>query len=107
MSSGWPQDPDGDMVPVLEQSIEAAKARHPSGAELPPAPSIVLNALDRCDSCGGPAVYRVGFRMDTPELQQPTLDFCGHHWRKSFPAMVDVGWQVTGTNPELVSDGTS
>lgn len=102
--SSWPSDPDGDMTPVLEQSIEAAKQRHPSGVEIVGVTNLVLNLLDRCDSCGAAAVYRVGAQMATPELHQPTLDFCGHHWRKNFPKMALTGWLVTGTNPALVGE---
>lgn len=96
--SSWPSDPDGDMAPVLEQSIEAAKRRHPSGVEIIAVTNIVLTALDRCDTdCSAAAVYRV-----TSGATATELDFCGHHWRKHFPAMALKGWTVTGTNPELM-----
>ncbi len=91
------------MAPVLEQSIEAAKARHPSGEVIVGVTNIVLTLLDRCDSCGGAAAYRLSVPMATPELAHPTLDFCGHHWRKNMPAMEPKGWIVTGVNPELAS----
>lgn len=92
--SSWPSDPDGDMTPVLEQSIEAAKARHPSGVEIAAVTQVVLNAQDRCDSCGGAAVFRVG-------RDEAELDFCGHHWRKHSPSMSIRGWTVVGVNPDL------
>lgn len=108
----WPTSPDGDMTPILELSIEvvAAMKRHPSGrAPMTPAPQgeafpahrpagIKLTATDRCDACGGAAVFRVAKK----ETLSVTLDFCGHHWRKSFPKMADSGWAVIGGNPDLL-----
>lgn len=98
----WPSNPTGDMVPILEASVavEAAKVRHPS--------SVTLTAADRCDACGAQAAYRV-VRPDPARLMagvpdNPTLDFCNHHWRKLFPAMLDEGWVVVGGNPEVIGD---
>lgn len=86
--------------PTLEASVEAAKQRHPS------AQGVILTAVDRCDGCGAGAVYRV---MKAPPVGEVVyamdarlLDFCGHHWRKNFPKMVDKGWVVIGGNPDLM-----
>lgn len=94
MSAPWPADPRGDMVPILEASVEAAKQRHPSGSSS--AQGVTLNATDRCDGCGAGAVYRVSRNGGA------LFDFCGHHWRKHFPKMVDEGWVIAGVNPDLV-----
>lgn len=103
-----PKNPDGDMVPILQASIEAAKMRHPS------TDSDVLTAADRCDRCGAAAGYRVaaplldpdawvGFgEPDGPRKQEAMpLDFCVHHWRKYFPAMSESGWVVVGAHPDI------
>lgn len=94
----WPADPDGDMTPILEASVEAAKTRHPSGVGKPGA--VQLTAADRCDNnCGAGAAYRVAHK-----LKPMILDFCGHHFRKHFPAMVDQEWAVVGGNPDLLTE---
>jgi hypothetical protein len=100
--STWPADPQGDMVPILEASVEAAKKRHPSGNSS--VQGVILTAVDRCDGCGAGAVYRVSHVRWDGDLASEfkTLDFCGHHWRKNFPTMVDKGWVVNGTNPDLL-----
>src|SRR5688572_9210476 len=101
----WPADPQGDMAPILEASVEAAKKRHPSGNAS--SPGVILTAVDRCDGCGAGAVYRVTNRKVIDHLgvlgKTYTLDFCGHHWRKNFPGMVDQGWVVIGGNPDLLT----
>lgn len=111
----WPEDPYGDMAPLLRASVEAAKARHPSGkmqgATVAVEPIIdeafpqyrtpgdaVLTKADRCDNCIGEAVYRV-----QSSATATVLDFCLHHWRKHFPAMSAQGWGVIGANPELAA----
>jgi len=103
MKDIWPADPDGDMTPILELSVdlvntmkEAAMARHPSGGGFTPAP--ILKASDRCDRCGAAAMYRV-WREDIGDL-----DYCQHHWTKYMPAMADQGWRVVGTNPDLINE---
>lgn len=106
----WPEDPYGDMVPLLQASIEAAKLRHPSGKGKPvnaappvePTPTLqvmtnVLTAADRCDACPAAAVYRMAKVGSTS-----ALDYCLHHWRKYVPQM-GVGWGVIGANPELAA----
>jgi hypothetical protein len=112
MSGVHPEDPNGDMVPILRASIEYVKClqRHPSGKgastviepiidEAVPE-RVVLTAADRCDSCGARTYFRVMMRMDTPDIAQPTLDFCAHHFRKNFPAMATKGWAVIAGNPD-------
>ena len=104
----YPTDPYGDMVPILEASIEAAKSRHPSGKAIPmeateeltePSPLIVLTPADRCDNeCPAGAAYRLA-------LREMRLEFCGHHHRKHFPEMEKWGWVVIGTNPDIVKEG--
>lgn len=97
----WPDDPNGSMLPILEASIEAAKARHPSAQSPPVAPpdAIVLTAADRCDAaCSAAALYRTakGNRY---------LDFCRHHLFRYFPKMSnEQGWKVVGSNPELFAE---
>lgn len=100
----WPIDPDGDMVPVLEASVEAAKMRHPSASPNPP--GVMLVATDRCDNCSAAAAYRVSrISADDPhDVPAMVLDFCAHHWKKHFPKMVDQGWVVVGGNPEFMKD---
>lgn len=102
MSAPWPADPRGDMVPILEASVEAAKQRHPSSSSS--AQGVTLTAVDRCDGCGAGAVYRVAKRITGMQeiVSNSLLDFCGHHWRKNFPSMVDKGWVVIGGNPDLM-----
>jgi hypothetical protein len=100
--TAWPADPRGDMEPILRASVEAAKMRHPSGDGPTGA---TLTTADRCDSCGASAGYRVAKRV--PGCQEAVvanslLDFCVHHWRKHFPAMVDRGWVVIGGNPDVI-----
>ena len=43
-----------------------------------------LNALDRCDACGGRAYVRVLLTSGGELL------FCGHHFRKHEPSLVAV-----------------
>lgn len=104
----WPQDPDGDMTPILEASMEAyeaARERHPSGAEVPPVPVDVvdtvreaLTSADRCDNdCSAGALYRV-------KLREMVLDFCHHHHHKHFPTMEPWGWKVVGENEGLLEE---
>lgn len=97
-------NPEGDMVPVLEASVEAAKQRHPSGKDVvtvtpPPAEATVLatlNAADRCDTgCGAAALYRVSAGLHV-------LDYCHHHHNKLFPNM--PGWSVVGKNQSLYDE---
>ncbi|MFF5973638.1 hypothetical protein ACFY7C_19135 [Streptomyces sp. NPDC012769] len=105
MTGTWPADPRGDMTPILQASIEAAKGRHPSGKEKPV--SVVLTAADRCDGCGAAAGYRVAKRIPGCEVEvvsNSLLDFCVHHWRKNFPKMVDRGWIVIGVNPDVMQE---
>jgi hypothetical protein len=86
---------------MKEAAVEAAKERHPSALPVVDLPSAgdVLTAADRCDdACTAGAVYRMrdgkGNRI---------LDFCGHHWRKHAPGMANLGWKVTGTNPDAIN----
>ncbi|MFG3137660.1 hypothetical protein ACGFZA_15790 [Streptomyces sp. NPDC048211] len=74
------------MTPILEQSIEAVKERHPSGKAVPMAPN--LTAHDRCDACSAAAQFRV-HRVGGLEL-----DFCGHHWQKHHAPLYAEGWFV-------------
>ncbi len=92
----YPADPTGDMAPILQASVEAAKMRHPSGKETTMT-SPTLTAADRCDvkECPAAAAYRVR------KLLAGDLDFCAHHWRKNFPGMVDKGWVTVGGNPDV------
>jgi hypothetical protein len=105
-SGVWPEDPYGDMAPILEASVEAAKERHPSGKEIGTgaheaieeeihgAPD-VLSQADRCDNdCTAEALYRL-------QLRDMTLEFCHHHHAKHFPAMSPWGWKVVGRNASL------
>lgn len=87
---------------MRQASVEAAKQRHPSGSSS--AKGVILTAVDRCDGCGAGAVYRVMKRITGMEavVANSALDFCGHHWRKNFPKMVDSGWVVVGGNPDLL-----
>lgn len=96
----WPGDPGGDMVPVLEASIEAeqAKQRHPSGADVAATTQIVLTAGDRADCCSSAAVFQV-YKPNDGLGDGNTLMFCGHHWRKNKALMPH--WTVVGVNPEL------
>ncbi|MEU3052206.1 DUF7455 domain-containing protein [Streptomyces griseus] len=63
----------------------------------------VLTALDRCDRCPAAAAYRASLLVDSPpyDVPTPTLDLCGHHWRKNGPAMTEQGWVVIAGNPEV------
>ncbi|MGW2207161.1 DUF7455 domain-containing protein [Streptomyces sp. NPDC001774] len=87
-------NPDGDLTPVLQASIDAAKLRHPSGK----ANAIMLSVQDRCDRCGAGAAYRIckapggGRRL--------TLDLCGHDWRRNAADMYAEGWVVIAGNPD-------
>lgn len=99
----YPADPTGDMAPILQASVEAAKMRHPSSSNAS-STGVVLTAHDRCDGCGAGAVYRVAKHITGMReiVANSLLDFCGHHWRKNFPSMVDKGWVVIGGNPDLL-----
>ena len=103
----WPADPNGDMTPILEASIDeayqAARERHPSGKEKSPV-GVLLSNGDRCDRCGAVAAYRVARRVEGPLIGtvDQILDYCLHHWRKHFGPMVDQGWAVIGGNPDLL-----
>lgn len=77
----------------VEADVEEAMRRHPSGA------GDVLTAADRCDGCSAAALYRVAVTREGDVL---ILDWCAHHWSKHMPNMVDGGWKVTGTNPDLL-----
>ncbi|MGW0682940.1 DUF7455 domain-containing protein [Streptomyces sp. NPDC002754] len=98
----WPHNPDGDMSPILQASVQvekerraAAIARHPSGKGIP---MPTLTAHDRCDGCGAAALYRVA---DVSSQASKTLDFCGHHYRKHSPNLLKKGW-TTLVQPEGV-----
>jgi hypothetical protein len=85
-----------------EIEMEAAKERHPSGADVetvvPDTVSLpnVLTALDRCDAgCGAAALYRVSAGLNV-------LDYCHHHHNRLFPNM--PGWVVTGENSDLYAE---
>lgn len=101
----WPSDPDGDMVPILEASIEAAKRRHPSGKAVtvnattssPPVPAPPTQPMDRCDACSAAAMFRA-HRYAANKLTG-VLDMCGHHWRKHSAAMFAAGWLVVSGTP--------
>jgi hypothetical protein len=88
---------------MKEADMEAAKQRHPSGlhhAPVVPADAAVLTAADRCDAaCSAGAVYRMRQGKSNRELL-----FCGHHWRRHAPAMVDQDWKVDATNPDLLAE---
>lgn len=90
----WPDDAYGDMEPILAASVEAAKARHPSGATIGrqvqdvPGVTFTLTAADRCDAeCPAAALYRVA-------KGTALLDFCGHHWGRNSKSMTLAGWAV-------------
>jgi hypothetical protein len=89
---------------MREAAVEAAKERHPSGlhhgAPVVPADAAVLTAADRCDAaCSAAAVYRMRQGKTNRDLL-----FCGHHWRKHAPAMIDEGWKVDASNPDLIAE---
>lgn len=88
---------------MKEAEMEAAKQRHPSGLHVEPVvptDAAVLTAADRCDAaCSAGAVYRMRQGKTNRELL-----FCGHHWRRHAPAMVDQGWKVDATNPDLLAE---
>lgn len=94
-SNAWPQNPAGDMSPILRASIDVeqerrdAIARHPSGKDIAMPPT--LTAADRCDGCGAAALYRIA---DIRGTSSKTLDFCGHHHRKHSPTLIKQGWTV-------------
>lgn len=87
----WPNDPYGDMAPILERSIEAAKARHPSGkgSVVDVIEPVHLTAQDRCDACGAQAMYRVKSAITLGEL-----DMCGHHWNENASDLTFKGWVI-------------
>lgn len=105
MAGNWPEDPNGDMVPILEASVEAAKERHPSGVvttdvALPevPAESLpdTLTAADRCDTgCGGAALFMVSAGLHP-------LAYCHHHAASLLPGM--PGWKKIGQNSSLMEE---
>lgn len=102
-SGAWPEDPYGDMTPILEASVEAAKQRHPSGkgdAPTPAEPEVladVLTAADRCDNgCGAGALYLLR-HTDGHELA-----LCHHHRHKHAHRM--TAWAVVGQNSSLMAE---
>ena len=108
----WPEDPDGDMTPILDASIEAAKGRHPSGKDIgtgaheaiereaaEEAPLLVLTGADRCDGCGVGAAYKVARARNGVDRE---LSFCGHDYRQNSLALTRDGWSVVAINPELI-----
>jgi hypothetical protein len=72
----WPEDPDGDLTPILEASIALMEKA-----------MTTLTAHDRCDRCSARAYHR----LQKGEL---TLDLCSHHWRKHGKAMVEKDWEL-------------
>lgn len=93
----WPQDPEGDMAPILELSldlIDAVRAesreRHPSSQ-----PPSTLTAHDRCDRCGAQALFRVAHEEKAIE----SLLFCGHDFRANAKALTADGWIVVDGTP--------
>ncbi|OII61145.1 hypothetical protein BJP40_06360 [Streptomyces sp. CC53] len=102
-SAPWsPQNPDGDLVPLLAEAVEEARRRHPAGKGA--ATMEKLTAADRCDQCGVTATYRVRRWTDMGHgvRETRTLDYCAHHWRQNFPAMTDQGWIVVAGNPDQI-----
>jgi hypothetical protein len=103
-----PDNPDGDMAPVLAASVAEAIARHPSGKGIGMA---TLTAADRCDACGAAAAYRVGTdreQVGTEIVYRKVLDYCLHHWRKHYPKMSEQGWGIVSARPDIndiVEDG--
>lgn len=104
-TAAYPEDPAGDMVPILEASIEAAKERHPSGKAVVDAPAVgTTEVVDiglglACDeACPQPALHRL--RLGSKSME---LDFCSHHYGKHFPGMKDFGWAIVGTSFELAN----
>jgi len=87
----WSADnPDGDMAPILERSIAAAVARHPSGK------ATVMETLtlaDRCDGCSAAAMYRLRKR-------DQVLDMCGHHWKDNAYSLYQSGWIIVVGAPD-------
>lgn len=81
-----PDNPDGSLVPILEASIEQAAPRA-TGA---------LTACDRCDQCGGQALFRL-HRPRSARRKAGDLELCGHHHRKNADALKADGWTVTET----------
>ena len=126
-SGVWPEDPYGDMTPILEASVEAARERHPSGKDvgttaheaiegaikadgeaLPDA----LTAADRCDAgCGAGALYRVEkeFVIQPEGYAQPFInvsafEFCHHHHNRYFPKLEELGYRLVGQNATLKAE---
>jgi hypothetical protein len=79
----WPEDPYGDMAPILEASI----------ATLEKPVTVTLTPADRCDNCSA----RANHRLTKGEL---TLDLCTHHWRKHGEAMVEKDWNLLAATVE-------
>lgn len=109
----WPDDPYGDMVPLLRASVEDAKRRHPSGKGnvmegVQEEIEVCLTAADRCDMCSAAAQFRMQMQLLDPDswrmgldgdlepVPRPTLDFCGHHYVKNSIMLSSSGWNVTG-----------
>lgn len=101
-----PANPDGDLVPILEASLAAAKQQHPSGKDdtftepeayaSAPVDGALTNA-DRCDEdCPQAALYRL-------QLRSMVIEFCAHHHAKHFPVMERQGWRIIGTNDSLAA----
>lgn len=103
------------MTPILQASIDAAKARHPSGKAM--AMTAPLTAADRCDRCSAAAAYRIQKTLYPDALLDPTvmdvptptltLDFCGHHWRHVAADMYAEGWKVTAANADVAREPAS
>lgn len=75
-----PDNPYGDMAPILTRSIAAEKIR-----ELPP-----LTLADRCDSCGAQALYRWHKPGDIVNV----MEFCHHHSNANKPHLDARGWAI-------------
>jgi hypothetical protein len=89
-----------DMVPILEDSIEAAKQRHPSSLPVEAPIPDVLTAADRCDGCSASALYRLTTVKDSVAL---VLDLCHHHGKKFAEAM-SQSWSIVGHNASLMRE---
>lgn len=96
-SGVWPDDPYGDMTPILEASVEEAKQRHPSGKAGADDVADVLTSADRCDDCGAGALYLLRSAKSNRELA-----LCHHHGHKYGSAM--SGWSIVGQNLGLMRE---
>lgn len=92
-------NPEGDMTSILEESVEQAKQRHPSGRDLGNVAS-TMTAADRCDGgCGAGALYRL-----RQTKGNRVLDLCHHHSHKYANAMDAEGWKLADHNPTLLRE---